>query len=153
MLSLLFLTGCSNIEFPGTVLSEAIDERLIELSGECTLDTCVPVISLDSTTPVFEEYLDLPESGFQPNYHCDLSSPERSPILASTEALAQIAEECNAVDGRSHLIFPHWWETTCFFVLEDGPDYGSVRFPDYVEDPADYLYVACKPETLEAGYY
>lgn len=147
--SILF-AGCHNVELPDIADSTRLAERIAELSQDCTSEDCLQFVTLQRTYSYNTSFFDVPEGGFFIQYYCSLSNPGRMPVLGHTEALTQIAEECNAVDGRSHLVFPHWWETTCFFSLNNS-DYGTVQFPDFVEDPADFLYVSCMPETLIGG--
>ena len=144
LLGCLYLPACNRLAGPPDVYGKAtLAARLTELSPDCTPESCIPVIAIQygGGSPSID--YDVPDSRFYVNYSCSITTPAAEPVLASAHALAQIERECREYANNAHLIFPHWWETECFFDLEY-PDYGAVVFPDYVEDPADYLYVACQ---------
>lgn len=136
-------------DFPEIAQGDILEERIVALSEDCTPESCVQVIPLWGSSRIYGDRVDIQDDRFQIQYYCNLNMPGHRPILASTAALESASQECEALNGHSHLYFAHWWETTCFFNkdLQD-PAYGSLSVPDYVTDFGDYLYVVCRPEGM-----
>ena len=144
VLTLGVLSACMPGAIPPEIANiEALEARILALSEHCTEESCLRTIPLSYTNSIFD--VESEDDRFQISYYCSLNIPNHAPILSSAAALETVAEECSAVDGQSALLFPHWWETTCFYNTDyQDSNYGTLNVPEYVGDFGDYLYVVCR---------
>lgn len=148
-LSLCFLVQQSACKYSAGLpdMSNAghMEERVVSLSGGCTLETCIPAIAVGySGGPDPHITYETPDARFNIRYSCGIQLEGHGPVLASLPALAQVEMDCREYANNAFLVFPHWWETDCFYELE-GSNPGALNISESIGDPAEYLYVACQP--------